>query len=147
MPEASIDQTDVAEAVYDAMKALAGTIEGIGAAYEYEYLPTDGGDLPCFGHYTLTGDPVERMYLDGTYLSNYRFQVILRQGASDSRSRLDAVKVLRSLADAFVAGPIALGDGCKVAQRKKETLPSRILAEASYVDYQVTLSVQYKAHL
>lgn len=140
-----VDQTDIASKVYDVVESLV-TASTIDAACEYEYLSTEGDDLPCFGVYTLAGDPVEKEYLDGTYLANYRFMIILRQPGDDTDSRLFAVAVLRELSDVFANAPLDFGDTYTIWKKERQSLPARLSVTESYVDYQVTLRIQYKAH-
>lgn len=147
MPELNqIDQTDIAEKVLNVIEALVATSSIEGLRCEYEYLPTAEGELPCISMATLPGKPIEKEYLDGSYIANYRFALNLRQVAIDERARLDARKVLNDLADVFISTPLDFGSQYAIWKRMKEVNPARVAADEKYLDYQVTLLIQYKSH-
>jgi len=141
LPSFNPDQTDIAEKVLEAVEALVAE----NLPVEYEYLPADVKELPCLMVSTIPGNPVEKEYVDGSYIANYRFGLLLRQSAEDSQARLDAIRILRNIADDLCKSPPRL-EGVEVWGLNKDNLPSRIATEEPYVDYQVTLTVQYKAH-
>lgn len=143
MAEPSVDQTDIAERVFNVVEAIVEASEGFSC--EYEYLPADAKELPCVMMQTLTGPPLEKTYLDGSYVANYRFALYLRQADADTQARLDARGILNSLAEAVMASTIDLGEGCSMWSLRKENLPSRMQADEGYIDYQVTLALKYKA--
>lgn len=140
-----ISQTDVAENVFDAVEALVNT-SCIGMTCEYEYLPTSKADLPCIMVQTLTGKPIEREYLDGSYLANYRFALYLRTIDDSTRTRLDGRKILKDLASILCTNHPKLDNDKVVWSCECDTLPCRISTEPSYSDWQVTLTLKYKSH-
>lgn len=145
-----VDQTDVAERVYEAVEALVES-SPLGLRCEYEYLPTERAELPGMSMQTLGGDPVVRRYLDGGVVLQYPFALVLRQSSEDTRDRLDAPRVLRELAGALCSlgepGAVAtldLGPDARLRTIARTSLPARIQAQPGMTDYQVTLAVQYK---
>jgi len=144
LPDREINQTNIAEKVFDTVEVLTKELPGLGC--EYEYLPTNAKELPCLMMSTLPGNPIEKEYLDGAYIANYRFSLLLRQAAEETQARIDALQSLRNLANLLEKDPPELGDGCQVWSCQVDNLPARISAEEPYVDYQVTLRVQYRAH-
>lgn len=145
MPTLNIDQTDVAEKVYDVVEALVSS-SSLDLVCEYEYLPATSSELPCVTMQTLTGTPVEREYLDGAYIANYRFALYLRMEAADTASRLSGRKVLDALAKEFAVAKLDFGESYDIWEQRIDTLPCRIAAEEAWADYQVTLTIKYKSH-
>ena len=114
-----VDQTDMAERVYEAVEALVES-SPLGLRCEYEYLPTKRAELPCLSMQTLGGDPVVRRYLDGGVVLQYPFALVLRQSSEDTRDRLDAPRVLRELSRALCS----LGEPEAVATLDLECAPA-----------------------
>ena len=84
------DLSNLSKAVFFAVEAaLPDNLE-----IAYEYMPADPEKLPALSMQTLTGDPVERRYVDGSYIGRYRFAIYLRQASEDDTGRLDAVTTL-----------------------------------------------------
>ena len=144
-----VDQTDMAERVYEAVEALVES-SPLGLRCEYEYLPTKRAELPCLSMQTLGGDPVVRRYLDGGVVLQYPFALVLRQSSEDTRDRLDAPRVLRELSRALCSlgepeavATLDLGNA-RLRTIARTSLPARIQAQPGMTDYQVTLAVQYK---
>lgn len=145
-----LDQTDVVDRVFDAVRALvASAPERIGC--EYEYLPTDRSELPCVTMQVLSGDPVERRYLDGGIVARLPIALVLRQAADDTACRLDAQRTLRGLAGALrslaepgAAYELDLGPGTSLREIARGAGPARLQAQPGMTDYQVTLVVKYK---
>lgn len=140
------ENTAVAERVYEAVEAAMRSLPQSTPRCEYEYLPTDAAELPCVSVQTLSGTPVEREYLDGSYIGAYRFGLVLRRAADDTRSRLDAPALLGHLAEALKAAAIDLGDAAAFWGVSRDTLPARVASDPAWIDYQVTLTLKYKAH-
>lgn len=145
-----IDQSGIAERVYGAVEALVAS-SALPLGCEYEYLPTERAELPCISVQTLNGAPVEKRYLDGSYVAAYRFALVLRQESDDTRERLDSTKILRelaaavrSLADPTTRTTLDLGSEARLWSISADTLPARVQAQQGCTDYQVTLAVKYK---
>lgn len=146
------DQTNVAERTYGAIEALVAS-SVLPLHCEYEYLPAERAEMPCVSVQTLAGDPVERSYLDGSAVMAYRFALVLRQAADDTRERLDAQRVLRELSGAIVSladpnnvATLDLSPEATLWGISKTSSPARIQAQPGCVDYQVTLAIKYKTH-
>ncbi|MCG4878176.1 hypothetical protein L0N00_17245, partial [Eggerthella lenta] len=71
-------QADVATCVFSVLKTIVEGDPGV-ASCTYEQTPTDAQGLPCITMQTLDGTPVERRYLDGGRVENYRFALLLRR--------------------------------------------------------------------
>lgn len=139
-----------AERVYDAVEAMVAT-SGLGLRCEYEYLPTDRAETPCVTMQVLPGDPVEKVYLDGSFVASLALSLVLRQSADDTSARLDAQRVLRGLADALrsladddAPYELDLGPGTALREISMATNPARIQAHPGMSDYQVTMIVKYR---
>jgi len=139
-----VDQTDIAEKTLEVIEGLIKKADKEKISCEYEFLPTNALELPCVTMTTLPGSPIEKTYLDGSYVANYRFGLTLRQTAEDMRKRLDARAFLQQLAKDFCETAIDLGEDCQIWYIKIDNLPSRIADDDNFIDYQVTLTVQYK---
>lgn len=144
MDNQMIDQSDIARACYKVVEHIVKT-SGNELGCEYDYMPAKAEELPCVSVQTLNGNPVEFGFADGSYIANYRFALYLRQQDSDTASRFDGRSILDGLAKAFLASDINLGDRYTFYSARADTLPSKIAADENYDDYQVTLTVQYKA--
>lgn len=110
----------------------------------YEYLPNNES-AAMIG--TLSGNPVVKYYIDGSYLGAYRFQVILRQITDDTMAKLDAMERLRQVVDAIEIGYIpVLPESYQTYDLEVDTLPSKVATEPDNKteDYQVTFTLSYK---
>lgn len=132
------DQALIAAAVYQMVKGLSPISCG------FEELPADATKLPFLSVQTLTGNPIVSRYKNGGYVGQYRFAVYLRQSASDTASRLDAVQTLTDLAVEIDNAEPTLPESFDFWGIKQDTLPVRVDVDASYDDWQATFTLQYK---
>lgn len=132
------DQALIADAVYQMVTGLSSISCG------FEELPADATRLPCLSVQTLTGNPIVSRYKNGGYVGAYRFAVYLRQSATDTASRLDAVQTLTDLAVEIDNAEPTLPEAFDFWGIKQDTLPVRVDVDASYDDWQATFTLQYK---
>ena len=93
---------DVAATVYAVVQELMATsFEGVGCTYGSP--PTDAATFPCVTVVPMDGDPVEKRYLDGSYVANHRFALLLRTKAENDQARLDARSMIDRLAASLEA--------------------------------------------
>ena len=132
-------QADVATCVFGALKMIVEGDPGV-ASCTYEQTPTDAQGLPCITMQTLDGTPVERRYLDGGRVENYRFALLLRRQALEDQDRLE--RVASSLAEADVE----LGEGRTAWDLSLDTLPYRTESAADYADWKAELTLKYQTN-
>ena len=88
---------------------MATSFEGVGCTYGSP--PTDAATFPCVTVVPMDGDPVEKRYLDGSYVANHRFALLLRTKAENDQARLDARSMIDRLAASLEGADIDLGAG------------------------------------
>lgn len=163
--EELLAQNDIAAYVYVATKSAVGALASSDSpvACAFGVAPADASSLPCLTVVPLNANPVEKRYLDGSFVANCAFAFVLRtletseEGLLKVRSFLE--KVVKQLEAGFPIGegrqlwvvsadglPHCIEDGAagggETAVSASETSAT---AEAfSYSDWRVTLSVTYR---
>lgn len=138
-------QADVATCVFGALKMIVEGDPGV-ASCTYEQTPTDAQGLPCITMQTLDGTPVERRYLDGGRVENYRFALLLRRQALEDQDRLDARALLERVASSLAEADVELGEGCTAWDLSLDTLPYRTESAADYADWKAELTLKYQTN-
>lgn len=138
-------QADVATCVFGALKTIVEGDPGV-ASCTYEQTPTDAQGLPCITMQTLDGTPVERRYLDGGRVENYRFALLLRRQALEDQDRLDARALLERLASSLAEADVELGEGRTAWDLSLDTLPYRAESAADYADWKAELTLKYQTN-
>lgn len=138
-------QADVATCVFDVLKAVVEGIPSV-ATCAYEQAPTDAQGLPCITMQTIDGVPVERRYLDGGCVANYRFALLLRQQALEDQDRLDARALLERVASSLAEANVELGEGRAAWGMSLDTLPYRAESAADYADWKAELTLKYQTN-
>ena len=135
---------DVAATVYAVVQELMATsFEGAGCTYGSP--PTDAATFPCVTVVPMDGDPVEKRYLDGSYVANHRFALLLRTKAENDQARLDARSMIDRLAASLEGADIDLGAGRQAWNVARDALPCCIAEAEGHSDWQVTLVLTYKS--
>lgn len=143
MAEPFSSQNDVAARVFAALEAVVANEPAIkGCAYEHA--PTDAQSLPCITMRTLEGAPIEKRYLDGGSVANYRFAVLLRQQAHDDQTRLEAQAALTRIALSLAQASIDLGAARAPRRLFLDTLPHGVKEAEGYADWQAECTLQYQ---
>lgn len=138
-------QADVATCVFGALKTIVEGDPGV-ASCTYEQTPTDAQGLPCITMQTLDGTPVERRYLDGGRVENYRFALLLRRQALEDQDRLDARALLERVASSLAEADVELGEGRTAWDLSLDTLPYRAELAADYADWKAELTLKYQTN-
>lgn len=110
-----------------------------------EVLPAEGIDAVMLS--TLAGDPYIVRYKGGGARMSYPFGVYLRSNGPDTKSRLDAMKVLGDIAASIEdrsTWPVAPA-GYDSFSLNLRTMPAPIArSESGAQDYQVTFELTYR---
>lgn len=138
-------QADVATCVFSVLKTIVEGDPGV-ASCTYEQTPTDAQGLPCITMQTLDGTPVERRYLDGGRVENYRFALLLRRQALEDQDRLDALALLERLASSLAEADVELGESRTAWDLSLDTLPYRAESAADYADWKAELTLKYQTN-
>lgn len=94
----------------------------------------------------LSGTMVERSFVDGGFIGNWPFAVVVRVDGTDTRARLEAVGMLGALAR-WLAGVemVELGEGREWMGATMTGLPAQVAAYADGMeDYQAGFLVRYR---
>jgi hypothetical protein len=137
-----MDGQYLAKTLHDALKVLA--MEACALTVKFEELPDKAGVLPCFSMQTLTGNPVERAYKDGSYIGNYRFAIYLRQSGEDAALSLDAFGAIGTLVEGVQALTLTLEQPYEFRGIRLDTLPVKVDVKPNYDDWQATFTMSYK---
>jgi hypothetical protein len=147
----------VASAVLTWLKAHPSLVDG-GATQ----IPVALDDLPAAGQpgldgsptsgpvmmlQSLAGDPYIKRYKSGGHIAAYPFAVYLRQPATDTAARLDAMKLLSDLGDSIddESGWPAAPAGYDFMSLVLRTTPARVAVDdAGTEDYQATFELIYR---
>lgn len=143
MSEVIVEERDVAMQVYSLVKEIAAAMLP-NAECTYAALSSSEETLPCIATFPLEGDPVERRYLDGSYVATYRFALVLRVCTESDQDRMDARRDVDEIAARVEEGVIDLGSNCELWGVVRETLPYCLEESETYSDWRVTLLVTYK---
>ena len=142
----TVNQTDIASCVFDVLKAIVTSAPATAKSCAYEDAPTDAQSFPSIKMQTLDGPPVEKRYLDGGSIANYRFALLLRRQATEDQDRLDARAALEDIASTLVASNIELGEGRADWGISLDTLPYRVETSADYADWKAELTLKYQTN-
>lgn len=145
MTDSRATQADIAACVFDELKAIVASLPDV-TGCAYERAPTDAQDLPCITMQTLDGAPVERRYLDGGRVANYRFALLLRKQDQEDQDRLDARALLERVASSLAEAHVELGANRTAWGMTLDTLPHRAEAGAGFADWRAELTLKYQTN-